>query len=64
MNTGQVIGSTNRLGETAQDRPVHLQEIYATIYRQLGIDLEQTILDSAGRPQYILDHREPIAELV
>jgi len=64
LKTGQVIGSTNRLGETAQDRPVHLQEIYATVYRQLGIDLEQKILDPAGRPQYVLEHRDPIAELV
>ena len=64
LKTGQVIGSTNRLGETAQDRPVHLQQIYATVYRQLGIDLQKKIVDPAGRPQYILEHREPIAELV
>jgi len=64
LRTGQVIGSTNRLGEAPQDRPVHLQEIYATVYRQLGVDLSQTIMDPAGRPQYILEHRDPIAELV
>ncbi len=27
MRTGQVIGSTNRLGEHAKDRPVHFQEV-------------------------------------
>src|SRR5262249_43967241 len=33
MNVGQVIGSTNRLGEHAEARPVHFQEILATVYR-------------------------------
>ncbi|MEZ6090844.1 MAG: DUF1501 domain-containing protein [Pirellulaceae bacterium] len=32
MRTGQVIGSTNRLGEHAQDRPVTFQEVFATLY--------------------------------
>jgi hypothetical protein len=65
LKTGQVIGSTNRLGEKADDRPVHIQEVFATVYHQLGVDLEVNQLhDTAGRPQYILDHRRPIAELV
>lgn len=64
LRTGQVIGSTNRLGERPQDRPVHLQQVFATIYRQLGIDVAKSqFIDSAGRPQYIVDHRETIGEL-
>ena len=65
MRTGQVIGSTNRLGEYAQDRPVHMQEIVATAYHNLGINPRTTTLtDPNGRPQYLLEHRNPIAELV
>jgi hypothetical protein len=65
MRTGQVIGSTNRLGEVPHDRPVHYQEVFATLYRQLGIDAgTATILDNSGRPQYLLDRRDPIRELV
>ena len=65
LKTGQVIGSTNRLGEQAQDRPVHLQEIFATVYHQLGIDARETqLIDPNGRPQYLLDHRDVIHELV
>ncbi len=64
LRNGQVIGSTNRLGEVAQDRPVHLQQVFATVYRQLGIDLETTLIDPNGRPQYLLDHREVIQELI
>lgn len=65
MRMGQVIGSTNRLGEVPQDRPVHYQDVFATLYHQLGIDVANvTIPDPTGRPQYLLDHREPIRELI
>jgi len=65
MRTGQVIGSTNRLGEVPQDRPVHYQEVFATLYNRLGIDVgTATIPDQAGRPQYLVDHRDPIRELI
>jgi hypothetical protein len=65
MRTGQVIGSTNRLGEVPQDRPVHYQEVFATLYHRLGIDPGSvTIPDHQGRPQYLVDHREPIRELI
>jgi hypothetical protein len=61
---GQAIGATNRLGEYAKDRPVHVQEILATLYRNLGIDpMAVTINDPTGRPQYLVE-KPPIAELV
>ncbi|WP_417385759.1 DUF1501 domain-containing protein [Gimesia sp.] len=56
MKTGQVIGTTDRLGGEAQDRPVHFQEIFATLYHNMGIDVERvTLPDHAGRPQYLVD---------
>jgi uncharacterized protein (DUF1501 family) len=65
MRTGQVIGSTNRLGEYAKDRPVAFQEIFATLYHNLGIDVNTaTVADLAGRPQYLVDHAQPVRELV
>lgn len=65
MRMGQVIGSTNRLGEVPLDRPIHYQDVFATLYRQLGIDVNTiTIRDPSGRPQYLLDRREVIPELV
>lgn len=65
MRMGQVIGSTNRLGEVPQDRPLHYQDVFATLYRQLGIDANTaTIPDNNGRPQYLLDRREAIRELI
>jgi hypothetical protein len=65
MKMGQVIGSTNRLGEVPHERPIHYQDVFATLYRHLGIDVgTATIPDPSGRPQYLLDRREAIRELV
>ncbi len=66
LRTGQVIGSTNRLGEHPKERPVHFQEVFATLYRNLGIDVARTMLpDVSGRPQYLVDPiYEPLPELV
>jgi len=65
MKTGQVIGSTDKDAGQAKDRPVHFQEIYATLYRNLGLDLsKRTVTDLAGRPHYLVDDPyQPIAEL-
>lgn len=67
MRTGQVIGSTNRFAEHPKDRPVHFQDVFATLYHNLGIDIERvTINDLTGRPQYLIDHSrfQPLPELV
>ena len=66
MKTGQVIGATNRLGERAVDRPVKLQEVHATIYAALGLDVKKVrIFDLQGRPQYLVDPGyEPMRELI
>jgi len=65
MRTGQVIGSTTKDAGYAHDRPVHVQEIFATLYRNLGIDTRSAqLLDTAGRPQYLVERRDPIRELV
>ena len=64
MRTGQVIGSTNRLGEVPQDRPVTFQSVFATLYHNLGIDPATTLPNHSGRPMYLLDEREPVTELI
>lgn len=64
FKTGQVIGSTNARGEVAQDRPVTVQQVLATLYHGLNIDPATTIPDRRGRPMYLLDDREPIHELL
>jgi len=60
---GQVIGSTNQLGEAPKDRPLSPNDLWATVYRHLGIDTEHSFLDHSGRPMPILTDGEPIREL-
>ncbi|MFQ5730568.1 MAG: DUF1501 domain-containing protein [Planctomycetaceae bacterium] len=65
MRTGQAVGSTTSNADAPNTRPVHFQEILATLYHNVGIDPKTTQLtDPAGRPQYLLEHREPIKELI
>jgi hypothetical protein len=65
LKTGQAIGATNRLGEEPKDRPVHLQEVFATLYNHMGIDPKYiTLTDNNGRPQYLVDNPNPVRELI
>jgi len=66
MKTGQAIGSTDRLADHATDRPVHFQEVFASLYHNLGIDPNATtVKDLQGRPHFLVDDgMKPIRELV
>jgi hypothetical protein len=64
LRTGQVVGATDRLGERSKGLPYTPQNVLATLYDVLGIDPAMTFLDYNGRPQYVLEDREKIAELV
>lgn len=64
MPGGQVIGATDKNASEAISRPVHYQDVIATLYKKLGIDaLATTLEDPSGRPQYLLDRGRPVAEL-
>lgn len=65
MRHGQVIGSTNRLGEEADDRPIDYKDVCVTLYNRLGIDIVNTpVREMNGRPNYLFAGHEPISELV
>jgi hypothetical protein len=65
MRTGQVVGSTNSKGEHPRDRPLTPNDLWATMFRHLGIDYQNTaFLDPSGRPLPVLPYGEPIAELL
>lgn len=64
LKTGQVVGSSTRYAEDARDRPVHLLEVFATLYHNLGIDPGARLTDPSGRPQALVEQRKPIRELI
>jgi uncharacterized protein (DUF1501 family) len=64
LKGGRVVGQSDRYAGEAVV-PVHLHQVHATLYHVLGIDLESTqFVDPMGRPQYLLEHRAPVRELV
>lgn len=65
MRTGQAIGATDRLGGEASERPVHFQEVFATLYHNMGIDVNKaTVTDLSGRPHFLVDGHQPMRELI
>jgi uncharacterized protein (DUF1501 family) len=63
LRMGQAVGSTNARGERPQDRPLHPNDVLATVYRHLGVDQRRTFVNPQGRPIPLLPNGEPIAEL-
>lgn len=64
MRTGQVVGSTTSKGERPKTRALTPNDLWATVYRHLGIDPAHTFPDHTGRPMPILPFGEPISELL
>jgi len=64
LKTGQVVGATDARGEAIVGNPIGMQRVLATVYRVLGIDPAVTIPDHNGRPQFLLDDRVPLGELI
>ena len=65
LRHGQMIGATSRNGEEPIERPIHIQNVFHTIYHQLGIDSNTvTLTDPNGRPQYLVEDRKLITELL
>jgi hypothetical protein len=65
FRTGQLIGSTNRFGEEPDERPVDYKNVFATLYRHLGIAIADTpVYDALNRPHYLFDGYDPVPELI
>jgi uncharacterized protein (DUF1501 family) len=61
---GQVIGSSDAVGESPRDRPITPSDLAATIYALLGIDPKRKLYTSDGRPVEINDDGQIVRELV
>jgi hypothetical protein len=64
LKMGQVIGATNARAERPKERPYRIARVLSTVYHALGIDPSLTFPNETGRPVYLLDDREPVAELM
>jgi uncharacterized protein (DUF1501 family) len=60
---GQVIGSSDKIGAVPHDYPIEPPRVLATLYKGMGIDLDQVMMPGPGsRPIRLID-AEPIPEL-
>ncbi len=69
IKTGQVVGSSDEKGYNVASRVVTMGDLYATIYKALGIDWQKEYMSPIGRPVKIansLEDRtgEPVQELL
>jgi len=64
ISGGRVVGRTNALGTETQDRPVSVQDLFSTIYGQLGVDPSKKYQTPSGRPIKILEGGDPVKELL
>jgi hypothetical protein len=65
LQMGKVIGSTGPKGEDPKDQRLTPNDLWATMFRHLGIDPDHTnFLDHTGRPMPVLPEGAPIEGLV
>lgn len=65
LRGGVAVGETSEDGKEIRDRPVTVPELFATIYRALGVDLGRVFGSPEGRPVPIIAQgAAPIRELI
>jgi uncharacterized protein (DUF1501 family) len=66
---GRIVGATDERGAAVTEKPVSTGDLYATIYKALGIDWTKTYMSPIARPVYIANGFDdvpgnPISELI
>jgi uncharacterized protein (DUF1501 family) len=64
LRAGQVVGATNALGEYVTDNPVAPQDLAATIYHVMGVNLHTWYKAQDGRPIELCPEGKPVRALV
>lgn len=64
LKRGVVLGSSTQAGDVPLDRPIHFNDVLATIYHQLGMPIEGEFRDALNRPFTVLPSGTPIRELI
>jgi hypothetical protein len=60
---GRVLGSSDEKGAFPKSSPRTPQDVLATLYDHLGIDIHQQYVDGSGRPHPVLPSGKPLEEL-
>ena len=63
LKMGQVVGESDSKVTRPHSRPITPQDLMATVFGVLGIDLATQFTNQAGRPVYMVEGGKPIPEL-
>ena len=66
---GRIVGATDERGGAVTEKPVSIGDLYATVYKAMGIDWTKTYMSPIARPVYIANGFEdtpgaPLTELI
>ena len=66
---GRIVGASDKNGAYVADKPVSIGDLYATIYKAMGIDWSKTYMSPIARPVYIANGFDdtpgtPVQELI
>ena len=61
---GQTYGASDAHAAFVKDRPVHIRDVVATIYRCLGIDPEMAVYDHTRKPVPIAHGGKAMTEIL
>lgn len=64
MKRGLVYGSSDATGGEPENDPLTVEDYAATVYHQIGIDPDKTLLTPGGRPQAIVKDGKVVKELL
>ena len=69
LQTGQVVGQSDEQGAVIVERPISIGDLFATVYKAMGIDWHKEYMTPVGRPIKIANSfddltGQPISELV
>lgn len=64
LQMGQVVGESASKADVPHSTPIRPHDLMATVFHVLGIDTKIQFTNQAGRPVYMLEQGQPIAELV
>src|SRR4051812_1520846 len=57
---GQIYGASDKVAAYPADRPVHPEQLAATVYHGLGIPMDLSVKDREGPPLRLLDEDNPL----
>lgn len=64
IKPGYIFGASDKTGAFPADRPVTPGDILATMYRLLGLDHRQELIDRTGRPHRLVPKGDVISDLI